>query len=121
MSKKKESNVATNEAAVNETTTKYEFRFTITVASLKESIVIDNETNKKYVCKNVWYQRDGFKRFYVNVASVETKQMKDNFSFPWSAEILENGKLRGSNPVGMTHQTNLAGKQGSLITEDMFV
>lgn len=109
MSKKQEINVTSN------------YRFTIKVTSLKESMVIDNETGKTYVCKNVWYQRDGHKRFYVNVASVEDKAMKDNFSFPWSAEILEDGKLKGKNPVGMVHETNLAGKQAALITEDMFV
>lgn len=112
MSKKQGNNVATNEST---------FRFSIKVTSLQESLVTDNKTGKVYKCKNVWYTRNNTKRFYVNVAAVQDKAMKDNFSFPWSAEITENGKLKGQNPVGMIHQTNLAGKQGTMITEDMFI
>lgn len=95
-------------------------RFSIEVTSLQESVVTDNETGKTYKCKNVWYTRDNHKRFYVNVEAVETKAMKSMFSFPWSAEIMDNGKLKGRNPVGMIIGTNLAGKQGAMITEDMF-
>lgn len=115
---KNQVNKSINEAkpAANESI----YRFSIKVASLQESIVTDNETGKTYKCKNVWYTRDKHKRFYVNVEAVETKAMKSMFSFPWSAEILDNGKLKGQNPVGMIIGTNLAGKQGAMITEDMF-
>lgn len=106
-----------NNAATNESI----YRFSIKVTSLQESVVTDNKTGKTYKCKNIWYTRDNKRRFYVDVKSVETKQMKDNFSFPWSAEVLDNGKLKGQNPVGMVHETNLAGKQSMIITEDMFV
>lgn len=117
MSDNKKINVATN----NETKKAYSFRFTIKVTSLQESIVTDNETGKTYKCKNVWYARNNIKRFYVNVEAVETKSMKSMYSFPWQATILDNGKLKGQNPVGMVHETNLAGKQAALITEDMFI
>lgn len=117
MSNKKENNVATN----NESKKAYTFRFTIKVTSLSESVVTDNETGKTYKCKNVWYARNNTKRFYVNVEAVETKSMKSMYSFPWQATILDNGKLKGQNPVGMIHETNLAGKQAALITEDMFI
>lgn len=109
--KKNSINVATNNG----------FRFSIEVTSLRESVVTDHETGKTYVCKNVWYTRDNTKRFYVNVESVETKAMKSMYSFPWSAVIMDDGKLKGQNPVGMVHSTNLAGKQAAMITEDMFV
>ena len=114
MSKKQETNVATN----NETKSSY--RFSIKVTSLQESVVTDNKTGKTYKCKNVWYTRNNTKRFYVNVEAVNGKAMKSMFSFPWSAEIMENGKLKGQNPVGMIHETDLAGKQAAMITEDMF-
>lgn len=114
MSKKQSNNVAKN------TETKPAFRFSIKVTSLQESVVTDNETGKTYKCKNVWYTRANTKRFYVNVEAVADKAMKSMFSFPWSAEIMENGKLKGQNPVGMVHETNLAGKQAAMITEDMF-
>ena len=114
----KKTNVTTNEAQEPKT---YTFRFTIKVLSIRESEVTDNETGKVYKCKNEWYERNGDKKFYVNVSTVETRSMKDKFSFPWSAKILENGKLRGTNPIGMIHETNLAGKQAAMITEDMFV
>lgn len=106
--------------SINETKT-FTYRFSIEVTSLRESVVTDNETGKKYTCKNVWYTRDNTKRFYVNVEAVENKAMKSMFSFPWSAEIMDDGKLKGRNPVGMVHETNLAGKQAAMITEDMFV
>ena len=109
-----------NNVAKNNESKKSAYRFSIQVASLQESVVTDNETGKTYKCKNVWYTRNNTKRFYVNVEAVETKAMKSMFSFPWSAEITDNGKLKGTNPVGMIHETNLAGKQGTLITEDMF-
>lgn len=116
MSKKQEINVATN----NESK-KSLFRFNIKVISLQESVVTDNESGKTYTCKNVWYTRNNTKRFYVNVEAVANKAMKSMFSFPWSAEIMDNGKLKGTNPIGMVHETNLAGKQAAMITEDMFV
>lgn len=116
--KKQQNNVATNNT--NEATVKSAFRFSIKVTSLQESIVTDNETKKTYKCKNVWYTRNNTKRFYVNVEPVETRAMKSMYSFPWFAEIMDNGKLKGQNPVGMVHETNLAGKQGALVTEDMF-
>lgn len=109
-----------NNVAKNNESKKSMFRFSIQVTSLQESVVTDNETGKTYKCKNVWYTRNNTKKFYVNVESVETKAMKSMYSFPWSAEIMENGKLKGKNPVGMIHETNLAGKQAALITEDMF-
>ena len=109
--KKQSNKVATNKNLYN---------FSIKVTSLLESVVTDNETGKTYVCKNVWYTRNDTKRFYVNVEAVPNKAMKSMFSFPWSATITENGKLKGKNPVGMIHETNLAGKQAALITEDMF-
>ena len=115
MSKKQETNVATN----NESK-KSLFRFNIKVISLQESVVTDNESGKTYKCKNVWYTRNNTKRFYVNVEAVANKAMKSMFSFPWSAEIMDNGKLKGTNPIGMVHETNLAGKQAAMITEDMF-
>ena len=115
MSKKQENNVATNNQ------TKSLYRFSIKVTSLQESIVTDNNTGKTYKCKNVWYTRANTKRFYVNVEAVADKAMKSMFSFPWQAEIMDNGKLKGTNPVGMVHETNLAGKQAAMITEDMFV
>lgn len=100
-------------------------RFSIKVATLAMSQVTDNETGKVYNCKNQWYPRkhsDGktYRQFYVVVTNVEGKMMKDNFSFPWKAEILENGKLRGTNPIGMTIETDLAGKTSSVPTADMF-
>lgn len=110
-----------NNVATNEESKKSAYRFKIQVTSLQESVVTDNETGKTYKCKNIWYTRENKKRFYVNVSTVETRQMKDNYSFPWSAEIMDNGKLKGTNPVGMIHETNLAGKQSAMITEDMFV
>ena len=109
--KQQSNNVATNKSL---------YRFSIKVTSLQESVVTDNETGKEYKCKNVWYTRDNTKRFYVNVEKVETRAMKSMFSFPWKAEITENGKLKGTNPVGTIVETNLAGKQAALITEDMF-
>lgn len=112
--KKQSNNVATNN------NTKSLYRFSIKVTSLQESMVTDNETGKTYKCKNVWYTRNNTKRFYVNVEAVETRAMKSMYSFPWSAVIMENGKLKGQNPVGMVHETNLAGKQAAMITEDMF-
>ena len=108
-----------NVAPINESK-KSMFRFTIKVTSLQESVVTDNENGKTYKCKNVWYTRNNTKRFYVNVEAVSDKAMKSMFSFPWSAEIMDNGKLKGKNPIGMIHETNLAGKQGTLVTEDMF-
>lgn len=100
-------------------------KFRINVTSYETSEVINNETGKIYVCKNTWYPRkhsDGktYKQLYVVVTNVEGKKMKDNFSFPWKAEILENGKLRGIRPIGLTCETDLAGKRASAITEDMF-
>lgn len=109
-----------NKVATNNESKKSMFRFSIQVTSLQESVVTDNETGKTYTCKNVWYTRNNTKKFYVNVEAVETKAMKSMFSFPWSAEIMDNGKLKGKNPVGMIHETNLAGKQAAMITEDMF-
>lgn len=85
-------------------------RFEVKVVSMALSEVKDTKTNKVYKCKNVWYARNGFKKFYVNVEPVTTKQMKSMFSFPWKAEILENGKLRGTSPVGMIEMTDLNGK-----------
>lgn len=113
MSKKQNNNVTTAQQSM--------YRFTIEVTSLQTSTVRDNETGKVYTCKNVWYTRNNFKRFYVNVESVEARQMKSMFSFPWQAEITADGKLKGTNPTGMIHETNLAGKQAALISEDMFV
>lgn len=113
---KKQSN---NVATIKESK-KSLYRFSIKVTSLQESVVTDNETGKTYTCKNVWYTRNDTKRFYVNVEAVANKAMKSMFSFPWSAQIMENGKLKGQNPVGMVHETNLAGKQAAMITEDMF-
>lgn len=109
-----------NNVAINKESKKSLFRFSIKVTSLQESLVTDNETGKTYKCKNVWYTRNDTKKFYVNVESVENKAMKSMFSFPWSAKIMDNGKLKGTNPIGMVHETNLAGKQAALITEDMF-
>lgn len=113
--KKQSNNVAKNEVAK-----KSLFRFSIKVTSLQESVVTDNETGKVYKCKNVWYTRNNTKRFYVNVEAVADKAMKSMFSFPWSAQIMDNGKLKGTNPVGTVIETNLAGKQSAMITEDMF-
>lgn len=115
MSKKQSINVATNNQ------TKSLYRFSIKVTSLQESVVTDNETGKTYKCKNVWYTRNNTKRFYVNVEAVANKAMKSMFSFPWSAVIMDNGKLKGTNPVGTVIETNLAGKQAAMITEDMFI
>jgi hypothetical protein len=109
---KQSNNVATNKSL---------YRFSIKVTSLQESVVTDNETGKTYTCKNVWYTRSNTKRFYVNVEAVAGKAMKSMFSFPWYAEIVDGGKLKGTNPVGMVHETDLAGKQAVMITEDMFV
>lgn len=111
MSKNQSINVATNQSM---------YRFSIKVTSLQESVVTDNQSGKTYKCKNVWYTRNDTKRFYVNVEAVENKAMKSMFSFPWSAKILDNGKLRGQSPVGMVHETDLSGKQAAMITEDMF-
>lgn len=97
-------------------------RFEVKVVSMALSEVVDTETGKKYICKNVWYARDGFKKFYVNVEAIETKQMKSMFSFPWKAEILENGKLKGKSPVGMVHKTDLSGKASQAMPlEDAFM
>ena len=130
MSKKQSINATTNNQ------TKSLYRFSIKVTSLQESVVTDNETGKTYKCKNVWYTRNNTKRFYVNVEAVANKAMKSMFyvnveavankamksmfSFPWSAIIMDNGKLKGTNPVGTVIETNLAGKQAAMITEDMF-
>ena len=85
-------------------------RFEVKVVSMAISEVTDMQTGKKYTCKNVWYTRDNYKKFYVNVEPVETKSMKSMFSFPWKAEILDNGKLKGTSPVGMVEKTDLSGK-----------
>ena len=85
-------------------------RFEVKVVSMALTEVKDTETGKVYKCKNVWYSRDGYKKFYVNVEPVATKQMKSMFSFPWKAEILENGKLKGTSPVGLVEHTDLSGK-----------
>jgi hypothetical protein len=97
-------------------------RFVVKVDSMAMSTVTDTETGKVYNCKNIWYQRDGFRKFYVDVTIVETKQMKDKFSFPWKAEILADGKLKGKSPVGMVHNTDLAGKTSTAMPlEDAFI
>lgn len=97
-------------------------RFEVKVVSMALSEVRDTETGKVYSCKNVWYQRDGFKKFYVNVEPVETKSMKSMFSFPWKAEILTTGKLRGTSPVGMVEHTDLNGKASQAMPlEDAFI
>jgi Zn-finger nucleic acid-binding protein len=88
-------------------------RFEVKVVSMAMSEVKDTKTNKVYKCKNVWYTRGNKKKFYVNVESVPTKQMKSMFSFPWSAEIVEkDGRtlLKGTSPVGLIEETDLAGK-----------
>lgn len=96
-------------------------RFEVKVVSMALSEVKDTKTNKVYKCKNVWYQRNGFKRFYVNVEAVKDKQMKSMFSFDWKAEILANGKLKGQSPVGMVQYTDLAGKTSTAMpTDDIF-
>lgn len=96
-------------------------RFEVKVVSMALSEVTDTVTGKKYSCKNVWYTRDGFKKFYVNVEPVETKIMKSMYSFPWKAEILENGKLKGKSPIGMIEKTDLAGKTSQAMPmEDAF-
>lgn len=97
-------------------------RFEIKVVSLALSEVTDTVTNTKYSCKNVWYQRDGFKKFYVNVEPVKNKQMKSMFSFPWKAEIIEGNKLKGKNPVGSVIMSDLNGKASEAMPiEAMFV
>ena len=97
-------------------------RFEVKVVSMALSEVRDTKTNKVYKCKNVWYARNGFKKFYVNVEPVTTKQMKSMFSFPWKAEILENGKLKGTSPVGMIELTDLNGKASQAMPlEDAFI
>lgn len=97
-------------------------RFEVKVVSMALSEVTDTVTGKKYNCKNVWYTRDGYKKFYVNVEAVESKQMKSMFSFPWKAEILPNGKLKGVSPVGKVEKTDLAGKASTAMPlDEMFV
>lgn len=97
-------------------------RFEVKVDSMAISTVTDNETGKSYECKNIWYTRDGYKKFYVDVTKVETKQMKDKFSFPWKAEVLANGKLKGKSPVGTVIHTELAGKTSQAMPlEDAFI
>ena len=97
-------------------------RFEVKVVSMTFSEVTDTVTGKKYTCKNVWYTRDGFKKFYVNVEKVEDKLMKSMYSFPWKAEVLDNGKLRGKSPVGMIDHTDLAGKSSvAMPMEDAFI
>lgn len=97
-------------------------RFEVKVVSMALSEVKDTKTGKVYRCKNIWYTRDGFKKFYVNVESVETKSMKSMFSFPWKAKILENGKLQGTSPVGQIERTDLAGKTSQAMPlEDAFI
>lgn len=97
-------------------------RFEVKVDSMAMSTVTDKETGKKYACKNIWYTRDGYKKFYVDVTTVETKKMKDKYSFPWKAEVLENGKLRGTSPVGTVIDTDLAGKTSvAMPLEDAFI
>lgn len=122
MSKNK-NNVATQQDTQETVSSIY--RFKIEVTSFKESIVTDNETGKVYKCRNEWYPRTDrngkrFQHFYVNVKDVEGKSMKDKFTFPWNAEIKENGKLKGTSPIGQVIETNLAGKQATSITADMF-
>lgn len=96
-------------------------RFELKVVSIQLTEVKDTKTGKVYKCKNIWYQRDGFKRFYVDVTLVATKQMKEKFSFPWKAKIKENGKLEGASPVGMVIEHDLAGKTSSAMpTADLF-
>lgn len=97
-------------------------RFEVKVVSLALTEVTDTKTNKVYKCKNIWYQRGGFRRFYVDVTTVSTKKMKDKFSFPWKAEILENGKLKGASPVGTIITSDLAGKESTAMpTLDAFI
>lgn len=98
-------------------------RFTIKVVSLQLSEVTDNVTGKVYKCKNEPYTRERngkqFKQFYVNVSNVETKNMKDKFSFPWKAIKQEDGKFHAKNPIGMVHETDLSGRT-STISEEIF-
>ena len=97
-------------------------RFEVKVVSMAMSEVKDTETGKVYQCKNVWYSRNGFKKFYVNVEPVETKQMKSMYSFNWKAEILADGRLKGKSPVGMVEHTNLAGKTSQAMpVDDCFI
>ena len=100
-------------------------RFEIKVVSMALSEVTDKQTGKTYSCKNVWYTRENYKKFYVNVESVETKQMKSMYSFPWKAEIIQSGenkgKLKGTSPVGMIIQSDLSGKTSQAMPlEDAF-
>lgn len=97
-------------------------RFSIKVTSLQLSQVTDNETGKVYNCKNSFYVRTRnektYRQFYVNVSNVETRKMKDNFSFPWKAELQGDGKFHGTNPVGLICETDLAGKTSSVNEND---
>ena len=97
-------------------------RFEVKVVSMAISEVKDTQTGKVYSCKNVWYTRGDKKKFYVNVEAVQDKQMKSMFSFPWSAQIIDGGKLKGKSPVGMVHETDLSGKTSQAMPlEDAFI
>lgn len=95
-------------------------RFALEVVSRELTKVTDTETGKEYMCKNVWYHRNGDPKFYVNVANVAGKQMKDMFSFPWTGTIADDGKFE-VNPIGLVHETDLAGKTSvAMPSLDMF-
>jgi hypothetical protein len=97
-------------------------RFEVKVVSMALSEVKDTKTGKVYKCKNVWYTRGDKKKFYVNVEAVKDKQMKSMYSFPWSATIVEGGKLKGTSPIGMVEYTDLAGKTSQAMPlEDAFI
>lgn len=101
-------------------------RFEVKVVSMALSEVTDTETGKVYKCKNVWHSREYkgklFKKVYVNVATVPTKQMKDNWTLPesWEIEKRADGKvvLKGENPIGKVYFTDLAGKTATAMPSE---
>lgn len=99
-------------------------KFSIKVVGLKMAEVVNNETNEVFNCAMEWHGRtikgQRFQEIYVNVKDVKGKEMKDKYTLPIKYRIKENGKLEGPNPIGMTFETDLAGRQATAPTMDMF-
>lgn len=112
--------MANKETSINVAMNESDYDFTIKVISLEESVVTDNRNGKQYTCRNEWHTRNGSAKFYVNVSNVPNKQMKDKFTFPWSAKIMDDGTLDNKPPIGLVHETNLAGKQAAIPALSMF-
>lgn len=100
-------------------------RFTIKISNFEQATVTDTVTNKAYICPLELYQRthNNGKRYYqiyVNVADVETKKMKDKFSFPdWKADVTKTVD-EWTNPVGLETTSDLDGRTKSTTLSKLF-